>query len=238
MVTIYNFKNIFGFNLLFYKYDLEFILDWSVKMEKSEIEHYLRDIWVREFEKEEKLVVDDFDINDIELLSKKEYIKIDDGFVNLTESGERLGRSLVRKHRIAEKVVADLFLADMDEMEELADQIEHVMSEEVEDNICRILGNPENCPHNNPIPKGNDSSDLIDEFSVPLVSCHSGESGEVSHIKTEDARKLRKIMNLGLIPGSKISLIQKFPNYVFQLGNTQLAVDKELANEIFIKLDE
>ena len=65
MVTIYNFKNIFGFNLLFYKYDLEFILDWSVKMEKSEIEHYLRDIWVREFEKEEKLVIDDFDSNDI-----------------------------------------------------------------------------------------------------------------------------------------------------------------------------
>ncbi|MBO7518912.1 MAG: iron-dependent repressor, partial [Methanobrevibacter sp.] len=112
-------------------------------MEKSEIEHYLRDIWVREFEKEEKLVVDEFNKDDIELLAKKEYVKIEDGFVNLTENGERLGRSLVRKHRIAEKVVADLFLADMDEMEELADQIEHVMSEEVEDNICRILGNPE-----------------------------------------------------------------------------------------------
>ena len=191
-------------------------------MEKSEIEHYLRDIWVREFEKEEKLVIDEFNKEDIELLAKKEYVKIDDGFVNLTENGERLGRSLVRKHRIAEKVVADLFLADMEEMEELADQIEHVMSEEVEDNICRILGNPENCPHNNPIPKGDSDND----------------SGEVSHIKTEDARKLRKIMNLGLIPGSRICLIQKFPNYVFQLGNTQLAVDKELANEIFIKLDE
>ncbi len=207
-------------------------------MEKSEIEHYLRDIWVREFEKEEKLVVDEFNSDDIELLAKKEYVKLDDGFVKLTENGERLGRSLVRKHRIAEKVVADLFLADMDEMEELADQIEHVMSEEVEDNICRILGNPENCPHNNPIPKGDSDMELGNEYSVPLVSCHSGESGEVSHIKTEDARKLRKIMNLGLIPGSKICLIQKFPNYVFQLGNTQLAVDKELANEIFIKLDE
>ena len=194
-------------------------------MEKSEIEHYLRDIWVREFEKEEKLVIDEFNKDDIELLAKKEYVKIDDGFVNLTENGERLGRSLVRKHRIAEKVVADF-------------QIEHVMSEEVEDNICRILGNPENCPHNNPIPKGDSDNDLGNEYSVPLVSCHSGESGEVSHIKTEDARKLRKIMNLGLIPGSKICLIQKFPNYVFQLGNTQLAVDKELANEIFIKLDE
>ena len=185
-------------------------------MEKSEIEHYLRDIWVREFEKEEKLVIDEFNKEDIELLAKKEYVKIDDGFVNLTENGEHLGRSLVRKHS----------------------QIEHVMSEEVEDNICRILGNPENCPHNNPIPKGDSDNDLGNEYSLPLVSCHSGESGEVSHIKTEDARKLRKIMNLGLIPGSRICLIQKFPNYVFQLGNTQLAVDKELANEIFIKLDE
>ena len=207
-------------------------------MEQRDIEHYLRDIWVKEYEKCEKLLVDEFDSTDIEFLAKKEYIKIDDGFINLTETGESLGRSLIRKHRIAEKVVADLFLADMEEMEELADQIEHVMSEEVEDNICRILGNPENCPHNNPIPKGNGTIGLDKEHSVPLVSCHSGESGEVSYIKTEDARKLRKIMNLGLIPGSKICLIQKFPNYVFQLGNTQLAVDKELANEIFIKLDE
>ena len=53
------------------------------KMEKSEIEHYLRDIWVREFEKEEKLVIDEFNRDDIELLAKKEYVKIDDGFVNL-----------------------------------------------------------------------------------------------------------------------------------------------------------
>ncbi|AMK15376.1 metal-dependent transcriptional regulator [Methanobrevibacter olleyae] len=207
-------------------------------MDKKDIEDYLRQIWVREYEKEEKLLVNDFNSEDIGILSKKEYIDINDDLISLTETGEALGRSLVRKHRIAEKVVADLFLADMNEMEELADQIEHVMSEEVEDNICRILGNPENCPHNKPIPEGNRSKDLDSEHSIPLINCHSGNSGEVSHIKTEDARKLRKIMNLGLIPGSKICLIQKFPNYVFKLGNTQLAVDKELASEIFIKVNE
>ncbi|SFL49194.1 DtxR family transcriptional regulator, Mn-dependent transcriptional regulator [Methanobrevibacter olleyae] len=207
-------------------------------MDKKDIEDYLRQIWVREYEKEEKLLVNDFNSEDIDILSKKEYIDINDDLISLTETGEALGRSLVRKHRIAEKVVADLFLADMNEMEELADQIEHVMSEEVEDNICRILGNPENCPHNKPIPEGNRSKDLDSEHSIPLINCHSGNSGEVSHIKTEDARKLRKIMNLGLIPGSKICLIQKFPNYVFKLGNTQLAVDKELASEIFIKVNE
>lgn len=210
-------------------------------IDKKDTEDYLRRMWVKEFEHNETLTEKDLDNEYIAELFKKGYVNINDGVINLSNVGEHMGRSLVRKHRIAEKVVADLFLADMDEMEELADQIEHVMSEEVEDNICRILGNPENCPHNNPIPKGDSdgtSNGLNNEYSVPLVSCHSGESGEVSHIKTEDARKLRKIMNLGLIPGSRICLIQKFPNYVFQLGNTQLAVDKELANEIFIKLDE
>ena len=44
-------------------------------------------------------------------------------------------------------------------------------------------------------------------------------------------------MNLGLLPGSKIHLIQKFPIFVFQLGNTQLAVDKELANEIYVVVE-
>ena len=84
-------------------------------MEKRDMEHYLRDIWIREYEEEEKLVIDEFNPDDIELLTKKEYLKTDDGFIKLTEKGEYLGRSLVRKHRIAEKVVADLFLADMDE---------------------------------------------------------------------------------------------------------------------------
>jgi DtxR family Mn-dependent transcriptional regulator len=43
-------------------------------MEKSEIEHYLRDIWVREFEKEEKLVIDEFNKDDIELLANTRFV--------------------------------------------------------------------------------------------------------------------------------------------------------------------
>ena len=195
-------------------------------------------MWVKEYENKETLTEKDLDNEYIAELFKKGYVNINDGVINLSNAGEHIGRSLVRKHRIAEKVMADLFLADMDEMEELADQIEHIMSDEVEDNICRILGHPENCPHNNPIPEGNCCDVFDKENSVALINCENGFSGEVSYIKTDDGKKLQKIMNLGLIPGSKIILIQKFPNYVFQLGNTQLAVDKELANEIFVKIDE
>ncbi|MCQ2737534.1 MAG: metal-dependent transcriptional regulator [archaeon] len=207
-------------------------------IDKKDTEDYLRHMWVKEYENKETLTEKDLDNEYIAELFKKGYVNINDGVINLSNAGEHIGRSLVRKHRIAEKVMADLFLADMDEMEELADQIEHIMSDEVEDNICRILGHPENCPHNNPIPEGNCCDVFDKENSIALINCENGFSGEVSYIKTDDGKKLQKIMNLGLIPGSKIILIQKFPNYVFQLGNTQLAVDKELANEIFVKIDE
>lgn len=207
-------------------------------IDKKDTEDYLRHMWVKEFEHKEVLTENDLNNEYIAELFKKGYVNVNDGVINLSNAGEHLGRSLVRKHRIAEKVVADLFLANMDEMEELADQIEHIMSDEVEDNICRILGHPENCPHNNPIPEGNCCDVFDKKNSIALVNCDKGFAGEVSHIKTNDGIKLQKIMNLGLIPGSKIILIQKFPNYVFQLGNTQLAVDKELANEIFVKLED
>ncbi|MCQ2964346.1 MAG: metal-dependent transcriptional regulator [archaeon] len=207
-------------------------------IDKKDTEDYLRHMWVKEFENKETLTEKDLDNEYIAELFKKGYVNVNDGIINLSNAGEHLGRSLVRKHRIAEKVMADLFLADMDEMEELADQIEHIMSDEVEDNICRILGHPENCPHNNPIPEGNCCDVFDKENSVALINCENGFAGEVSYIKTDDGKKLQKIMNLGLIPGSKIILIQKFPNYVFQLGNTQLAVDKELANEIFVKKED
>lgn len=207
-------------------------------IDKKDTEDYLHHMWVKEFENKETLTEKDLDNEYIAELFKKGYVNVNDGIINLSNAGEHLGRSLVRKHRIAEKVMADLFLADMDEMEELADQIEHIMSDEVEDNICRILGHPENCPHNNPIPEGNCCDVFDKENSVALINCENGFAGEVSYIKTDDGKKLQKIMNLGLIPGSKIILIQKFPNYVFQLGNTQLAVDKELANEIFVKKED
>ena len=204
-------------------------------MENKDIEDYIRRMWVREIENKEKIPEKDYGNEFTGELFKKGLVDINNSYINLTPAGEKLGRDLVRKHRIAEKVVADLFLANMDEMEELADLIEHVMSKEVEDNICRILGHPANCPHNNPIPKGEGYDRLVNDNSIPLLDCDEDFYGEVSYIKAEDSKKLQKIMNLGLLPGSKIQLIQKFPIFVFQLGNTQLAVDKELANEIYVK---
>lgn len=204
-------------------------------IEEKDLHDYLRNIWIKQIEKNEKVQEKDFDNEYTAELFKEGLINISDGKITLTESGKHLGEELVRKHRIAEKVVSDLFLADRDEMEELAHQIEHSMSNEVEENICKILGHPDECPHEKPIPEGECCIEVDESNSRPLVECDRGFFGEVSYIKTEDANKLKKIMNLGLLPGASVQIIQKFPVYVFQLGNTQLAIDKKLAHEIFVK---
>ncbi|MCI6774962.1 metal-dependent transcriptional regulator [Methanobrevibacter boviskoreani] len=208
-----------------------------MSLRTKDIEDILRNLWVKEKEDKDIMTEDQIDKDYITELFKKGYINIDHNKILLSESGEYLGRELVRKHRIAETVVADLFLADRDEMEDLADQIEHVMSHDVEDNIMRILGYPKKCPHGHTIPPRDGMVVDNKDSAVPLLETEVGDIGTVSYIKTADAKKLQKIMNLGLLPGSKIQLIQKFPIFVFQLGNTQLAVDKELANEIYVVVE-
>lgn len=60
--------------------------------------------------------------------------------------------------------------------------------------------------------------------------------GKITHINTSDHKKLQKIMAMGVLPGMAITLIQKFPSYVFQVGQSQFAIDKELASCIHVKL--
>ena len=58
---------------------------------------------------------------------------------------------------------------------------------------------------------------------------------KISHIKTEDKTMLQRIIAIGALPGTEVTLIQKFPSFVFQIGKSQFAVDKELASCIYVK---
>lgn len=73
---------------------------------------------------------------------------------------------------------------------------------------------------------------------VSLNNLGIGQKGKVARIHTKERNKLQKLMAMGVLPGIAISLIQKFPSYVFQIGHSQFAVDKELAECIFVRKAE
>jgi len=64
------------------------------------------------------------------------------------------------------------------------------------------------------------------------------QKGKITRIDTHDHKKLQKIMAMGVLPGMAITLIQKFPSYVFQVGQSQFAIDKELASCIYVRPKE
>ncbi len=81
-------------------------------------------------------------------------------------------------------------------------------------------------------------SQRLCEHSVEVISSFDklevNLKVKVAYINTNDNKKLQKLMAMGVLPGMPIALIQKFPSYVFQIGQSQFAVDKELAESIFV----
>jgi putative ABC transport system ATP-binding protein len=75
--------------------------------------------------------------------------------VTFTPAGEERARSVIRRHRLAERLFMDvLALADEESVETHACQFEHILSAELTDRICTFLGHPTTCPHGSPIPPG------------------------------------------------------------------------------------
>ena len=96
----------------------------------------------------------DFSKDDLLELEKEGLIEINDDSVTFSESGEKIAKAIMRRHRIAEVLVSSVLKLKNSSMEKVACQVEHCLAPEVEESICTLLGHPEVCPDGKPIPMG------------------------------------------------------------------------------------
>jgi len=204
-------------------------------------EEILETLWVHIEEKQESSI--DIGIAKgepaVDELWKSDYVKLVDGKINLTEKGKIEGQKIVRRHRLAERLFADVLDIKKKLVHPISCQFEHLLHEGIEENICVLLGHPSTCPHGRPIPQGEccrKSRESISKVVSSLVGLAVNQKAKVAYIHTRDRKKLEKIMAMGVLPGMTITLIQKFPSYVFQVGQSQFAVDKDLAEFIFVRI--
>jgi DtxR family Mn-dependent transcriptional regulator len=101
--------------------------------------------------------------------------------IELTADGEELAQRVVRRHRLAERFLTDVLQLSWAEAHHEAGKWEHVMSDNVEDAMNRLLGEPTTCPHGNPIP----GSDYVEPDTSPLADHPVGESFTVRRIPEE-----------------------------------------------------
>ncbi|MEI6562843.1 MAG: metal-dependent transcriptional regulator [bacterium] len=168
-------------------------------------------------------------------------ITIKEGRPAPTESGLEGGRNVVRRHRLAECLLKDVFQVTGDEAEEDACQFEHILRPGLEDKICTLLGHPLTCPDGHPIPRGNccrkAERDQVREVGA-LCDGRAGEKGVVAYLSTRDNREIQKLMAMGILPGTDIRLMRLFPSYIFEIGQSQFTVDRMLAEKIFVHWQE
>ena len=156
-------------------------------------------------------------------LQEEDLIDLGDETVSLTMKGLDEARKVVRRHRLAERLLMDVLDTDPGSVEDAACRFEHVLRSGVEENVCTLLGHPKVCPHGSPIPPGRCCKEDLDEANrvvYPLAEMEAGQGGRIMYIHTHGESSIKKLMAMGVLPGFDVSLIQRYPSYVFRVGQT------------------
>jgi DtxR family transcriptional regulator, Mn-dependent transcriptional regulator len=174
----------------------------------------------------------------IKTLKTRGLITLTGDRIAFTEKGSAQAKELVRRHRLAERLFTDVFDLSNSAAEADACRVEHILSAELTDSVCAFLGHPPLCPHGKPIPRGECcrkySSD-IKPLVVRLTDFEAGKSGRIVFITPSDVSRIGRLSSIGIIAGAVVRLLQKSPSVVLQIDETTIAIDSDLAKEIFVK---
>jgi DtxR family transcriptional regulator, Mn-dependent transcriptional regulator len=133
---------------------------------------------------------------------------LDDRSVRLTDSGRAIATTIVRRHRLAERLLTDVIGLEWEKVHREADRWEHAISAEVEEKLVELLGDPATCPHGNPIPGSHNRADTIG--SVALAAAPPGQiriTRVSEKIELDDAA-MSILAQAGLIPGRESSVVR------------------------------
>lgn len=136
--------------------------------------------------------------------------------VRLTDRGYSAASRVVRRHRLAERMLVDLLGYEWWKTHEEAERIEHAMSQEMEERLVRVLGDPQTCPHGNPMPG------TTPRPTRPLERLATGERATVERIPDQFEHEpgfLEYLDTQGVRPGVTLEMIEQRP------GVLRVAVD-------------
>lgn len=156
--------------------------------------------------------------------------------VLLTKAGEKIALEVIRHHRLVESYLTEALGVPWDKVHEEADKWEHVLSEEMEDRISAMLGNPTTDPHGAPIPARDGS---LPETSLRRLSdLKPGERAVVAEVSDHDPELLRYLGEMGLFPQTKLRLISAAPfqgPLTIEIGGREQAVGREVAGQVLVE---
>lgn len=174
----------------------------------------------------------------LQKMSDERLVNFDGNSVTLTDFGRNQAELIIRRHRIAERLLHDVLDFTSDEYESGACQFEHFVGDDVVASICTMLGHPVTCPHGRVIPRGEcciKSHKNLKSLIVPLTEMDSGEECKVVYTKTGLHGGHGSMPGAGITPGVSVRIHQTLPTIVVQVDGSQVALDDDLARDIYVR---
>ncbi|HUY66463.1 MAG TPA: metal-dependent transcriptional regulator [Acidimicrobiales bacterium] len=155
--------------------------------------------------------------------------------IAMTSTGAALARGVVRKHRLAERLLVDIIGLDWDKAHVEAGRWEHVISDDVEERLVILLGNPTTCPHGNPIP----GAEPAGPEQRRLAEAQPGDRIRLERITESvehDAASLTYLGDHGLTPGTTALIQARAPDGTLTLlvGDATIALGPAMTKRMFI----
>lgn len=160
---------------------------------------------------------------------------LDDRTLRLTESGRRLAVTIVRRHRLAERLLVDVIGLEWEKVHREADRWEHAISADVEEKLVLLLGDPATCPHGNPIPGSSHRVDTTGAIALTQATPGRFKVARISEKIELDDDALTLLAGAHLVPGQTTSVVRTEPDGVVVNGDAgERKVPTEVARLTFV----
>jgi len=154
--------------------------------------------------------------------------------VHLTVAGKTQADSVVRRHRLAERFLVEVLGFEWWKTHEEAERLEHAMSAEMEARMVRVLGDPQTCPHGNPMPGRKPKP------TKPLGQLKPGEESTITRIPDQFEHEpgfLEYLDSQGVRPGVVVELVEHGPTLLrVSIGGVARSLRPDCAMKVWVAL--
>jgi DtxR family Mn-dependent transcriptional regulator len=158
--------------------------------------------------------------------------------VTLTPAGRKIALEVIRHHRLIELYLAESLGYEWDRVDAEAEQLEHVISEEFEDKIAAMLGDPTTDPHGDPIPTK--AGTVVEPSRRPLSSVEPGQTVRVTRVRDDDPAFLRYLSELGINLHAVLVVTDRAPfdgPLHVSVGARTHALGRSVTDKIFVDIE-
>ncbi len=155
--------------------------------------------------------------------------------VSLTDSGKRIALEVIRHHRLIESFLADALGMPWDKVHDEAEVLEHYISEDLEERMASVLGDPSHDPHGDPIPDR--TLTLVEESTVALGDLETGASATFARVSDSDPEMLRYLDERGIRPGVRVTVGEREPfggALMVSVAGAAHAIGPQLADRMLV----